>query len=793
MALPAEMPALDGGAAQMQPSPVEGTNIAAEKLAFVAAPTALRHTRRSGYPVQLTASTDTAVRPLYDQPVYKAYADTKLVQATVTTQIVRFSVKYLYTSNGYLSALVNGLNNARILWQVNKSISGSDPAGDIYEQGMDAYGSVTDAIYGSSINSHFGYDGGGHYLRSIGTTAGSTTYQAMSYAWSPTGNLLERKSGAILTEDFTYDLHNRVLSSSVTNGTTNSDTGYQYDSVGDITHKSETISGVTTTTDYTYGYSGTHPHAVATLAVSAATTGSYAYDANGNMTCRDASSGSCAISGPTLNVMWDSDNQPSSITQDSGNYSNFFYGPDKHRYRQDAKSGGVASTTLYVGGLEIVTDPTGIDYKHTLVAYGRPVVLDELQANTSGAPLDKRSYLLTDHLGSVEQVVPESGTIGVQSFDTFGRHRDPGTWQVVAGSSTTITKHGFTDQEHLDNLTLVHMNGRVYDPVIGRFMSVDPVFQAPTNTQSVNPYSYVMNNPLSLVDPSGYAAACTPDSEGNTTACQADTTGDRLYKGHNDTGSMDHLAGTKLAAFDKAVQNRLDGGHGVLDHGKAAISWGNGKDGGQKPTDLDIFGKLPDEKGKPSLASNVSTAAGAGEVKGSSDTCVSGGNTACLGKIEVTSKPTDPSEIAEKGSATLAVMGVVADTLEKGIGLSRVIQQSSYGLAVFHYARIAGAFVKPLGALADFGKLQLDKAEGKDSVTLVRDRANLTADIIGFTGVGYVPSAVWTILDVSGADDYMYNRAQQNFNNSLTTMEAAPGLVNAQNQGYGSMFIGQPH
>lgn len=54
---------------------------------------------------------------------------------------------------------------------------------------------------------------------------------------------------------------------------------------------------------------------------------------------------------------------------------------------------------------------------------------------------------------------------------------------------------------------LIHMNGRVYDPTVGRFLSVDPVFQAPTNSQSVNPYSYVMNNPLSLVDPTGYVAA----------------------------------------------------------------------------------------------------------------------------------------------------------------------------------------------------------------------------------------------------------------------------------------------
>jgi len=63
---------------------------------------------------------------------------------------------------------------------------------------------------------------------------------------------------------------------------------------------------------------------------------------------------------------------------------------------------------------------------------------------------------------------------------------------------------GFTDHEHLAESGLIHMNGRVYDPVIGRFLSPDPVIQSPYSSQNYNRYSYVLNNPLSLVDPSGY-------------------------------------------------------------------------------------------------------------------------------------------------------------------------------------------------------------------------------------------------------------------------------------------------
>jgi len=48
------------------------------------------------------------------------------------------------------------------------------------------------------------------------------------------------------------------------------------------------------------------------------------------------------------------------------------------------------------------------------------------------------------------------------------------------------------------------MGGRIYDPVLGRFLQADPMVQAPENIQSLNRYSYVMNNPLNATDPSGY-------------------------------------------------------------------------------------------------------------------------------------------------------------------------------------------------------------------------------------------------------------------------------------------------
>ena len=66
------------------------------------------------------------------------------------------------------------------------------------------------------------------------------------------------------------------------------------------------------------------------------------------------------------------------------------------------------------------------------------------------------------------------------------------------------TTRGFTGHEMLDAVGIIHMNGRIYDPTLGRFMQADPVIQFPNYSQSRNRYSYVLNNPLAYTDPSGY-------------------------------------------------------------------------------------------------------------------------------------------------------------------------------------------------------------------------------------------------------------------------------------------------
>ncbi len=106
-------------------------------------------------------------------------------------------------------------------------------------------------------------------------------------------------------------------------------------------------------------------------------------------------------------------------------------------------------------------------------------------------------------------------------------------------SNSSVGPRGFTDHEHLDRFKLIHMNGRAYDPLLGRFLSVDPIIQFPANSQSLNPHSYIRNNTLAGTDPTGYATSCGDVSIGGTGSGSCDHTldsGKAVSVNHNVNG-----------------------------------------------------------------------------------------------------------------------------------------------------------------------------------------------------------------------------------------------------------------
>ncbi|MCP5339423.1 MAG: hypothetical protein H7A14_07430 [Sinobacteraceae bacterium] len=214
-------------------------------------------------------------------------------------------------------------------------------------------------------------------------------------------------------------------------------------------------------------------------------------------------------------ITWYASNKPLSISY--GTYtSTFNYTADDQYWRQTATYSNGTETTYYIGGLlEIVSNSTsGITaWRHPIKADGRTVAVYTRGSNGANNTI----YPLTDHLGSTEAITDDYGAVVVrESFTAFGKRRGS-AWTGAPTSGpggdeekiANSTRRGFTGHTMLDNLGLVHMNGRVHDPDLGRFLSGDPYIDGVLDTQGWNRYSYVQNNPLSRWDPAGYGAEGT--------------------------------------------------------------------------------------------------------------------------------------------------------------------------------------------------------------------------------------------------------------------------------------------
>jgi RHS repeat-associated protein len=118
-------------------------------------------------------------------------------------------------------------------------------------------------------------------------------------------------------------------------------------------------------------------------------------------------------------------------------------------------------------------------------------------------------YFHQDHLGSIAVLTDASGAVVERNaYDPWDKRRFTNGSDDPTNSIVSQTIRGFTGQEMLASVGLVHLNGRVYDPYVGRMTSADPVVGDPLNGQTWNRYSYVYNNPLAFTDPTGYCPLC---------------------------------------------------------------------------------------------------------------------------------------------------------------------------------------------------------------------------------------------------------------------------------------------
>jgi len=387
----------------------------------------------------------------------------------------RFKVNHVYNSYAYLEKITSEDGQLNY-WQA-----------DIMDaRGMVISGTLGATASSSGISYWNGYnDAGRTEWNEYNNSFGDTLYRG-DYSYDSIGNLVTRStsrrttagSNVSLSESFGYDELNRLKNTTDANGQQN----YVYDGLGNIKQKPR-ISG-------NYSYDETRPHAVKT-----ANGFTYLYDANGNMT-----------DGAGRSINWNVNNKPTNITK-GGTSINFAYAPDRARYLKtlttsDPQSGNpLVSNTYYLGGLYERTDKadSSVEYKHFIRAAGQTIAVHTRKSNSTSST----EYLLRDYQGSAVAIANSDGSVKAQlDFFAFGERRQV-SGSLISDVAAQFNR-GYTGHEHLDDVGLIHMNGRVYDPALGRFLSADPNIQAPKNLQNLNRYSYVMNNPMTLIDPSGF-------------------------------------------------------------------------------------------------------------------------------------------------------------------------------------------------------------------------------------------------------------------------------------------------
>ena len=448
-----------------------------------------------------------------------------------TTYPTGLTVRSDYNARGYLESLTDTASNSML---------------ERY-RAMNAYGQVTRESYANGVSTARAFDPNSGRLTGIDTVKDSTTLQDTDYAWQSNGILKSRISHrggmSARSETFTYDALNR-LRSAVTDLTGKAGArtlSMTYDRLGNLKSKSISVSGDTGASGYAYGNGGDtgasgytygdgesgKPPLTALTGVSiGGVSHTLTHDAWGRVekydrtgtTDEDRYIGWNARHLPTAVTVGDSLTDTTPVAKDE-----FLYGPDGQRYYKKstwkvpgadpmAAATYAVEHTYYAGAhREVVRVGDTVNASIATSAVSA-TVLHVKTTPVTGTATTAFEYLHRDHLGSVESVTDAGGKeLKIQAYDPFGSRR-ASDWtramtdderKSLAGEAPRRTARGYTGHEHLERTGLIHMNGRVYDPLIGRFLSPDQVVADASFSQSWNAYSYALNSPLSYSDPSG--------------------------------------------------------------------------------------------------------------------------------------------------------------------------------------------------------------------------------------------------------------------------------------------------
>lgn len=356
----------------------------------------------------------------------------------------------------------------------------------------DAAGRIQGDLAGNGQLTRRQYDPySGRLLRITTAVGDQQPIRDLRYTYDGADNVLARQDTINGTQhSYRYDAQDRLLQADIRSSQGLRQLRYRYDIHGNLLYKSG--AG-----DMAYDSGNRLVRRTATKGQQT----TYQYDANGNLT-RDTE----------RQLQWNAFNKIQRLVAPNSDAS-FWYDAGRGQIKEERLTPSLKTTRYHLGqafAFTIEDDYYGNQnhkYEHIIMAEGQRVAIHIKTLNNGKAIPDQTHYLHTDALGSVDTISDAHGqVIERQAFDPFGQRAKPqGQKQDEQPNITPEhTDRGYTGHRHLDDLGLIHMNARLYDPTLGRFLSADVYIQAPHNSQNHNRYLYVLNNPLKYTDPSGH-------------------------------------------------------------------------------------------------------------------------------------------------------------------------------------------------------------------------------------------------------------------------------------------------
>jgi len=360
-----------------------------------------------------------------------------------------------------------------------KNLKDNTGASVVEYSGFTALGQPGLATFSNGVGTDYDYYSETGRLKTLQTNGpGYEFYQNSEYWYDGNGNItiIQEKNdngSTRILHGYGYDALDR-LGTAAGSGADVYSRIYLYDKIGNITSKSDVGT-------YRYDPYGTRPHAVKSV----------------------LANGPIYEQVPEINIVYDYDQKPTLVQKKNGpdwfDYVRFTYDGNGQRVKKENLQTTPNQVALYFGDLyEKRIGEQTFKIMHLFAGNRRvaSIWLDNVTENVLF-----QQFYHPDHLGSTNVVTDENGD---------KKERDEyfpfGTYRLVEDDDEDFPNvfHTYTGQEEDDELGLFNYKARLYDPLLGRFISPDPIDPDPEDPQTGNRYAYARNNPLLYVDPTGH-------------------------------------------------------------------------------------------------------------------------------------------------------------------------------------------------------------------------------------------------------------------------------------------------